>query len=79
MQGTKYNGYLSLCAAINRTLSSGVDITDPRTYGKLTEEELGRHLVGDGGVPCPMIPERLRCLKGMFYCTVQHNWTEKIN
>ena len=63
LQGRTYNGYMSLCAAINRTLDGGVDLVDPDVFGKLEEGELEECLKGDGGVPCPMMKERHQCLQ----------------
>ena len=53
-----------MCAAINRTLEKGIPLTDPDFYGDVTAETLNEYLMGDGGIPCPMIEERVRCLKG---------------
>ena len=76
-QGSTYNGYLSLCAAINRTLDSGVKLTDPEVYGKLTESELDAYLMGDNGVPCPLIDLRIECLKGRVL-KKEENWYFKV-
>lgn len=62
--GTKYTGFLSMVAAINRTLDSGVNLTDPKVYRDIKEDALDEYLKGDGGVACPMISQRVKCLKG---------------
>jgi len=54
---------LSLCAAINRTLDSGINLTDPEFFKDITEEKLDAYLMGQDNVPCPMIPERVRVLR----------------
>ena len=57
-----YTGYLAFCAATCRTLDSGVPLTTPSYYGKITEEKLDSFLMGDDMVPCPLIKERVSCL-----------------
>ena len=61
-KGKTQNGYMSMCAAINRTLDSGIPLTDPDFYGKISEEDLEKYLMGDDNVSCPMIKERVSCL-----------------
>ena len=61
-QGKTQNGYMSMCAAINRTLEQGIPLTDPGFYGKITEEELEKYFIGDDNVSCPMIKQRVECL-----------------
>ncbi|TRY69104.1 hypothetical protein TCAL_01430 [Tigriopus californicus] len=62
-KGNRYTGYLSLCAAINRTLDQGIPLTDPDFFGTITEDQLDGYLKGDQGVSCPLIPDRVRCLQ----------------
>ena len=62
-QGKRQHGYMSMCAAINRTLER-VPMTDPDFYGKVSKEELNTYLMGDDNVPIPMLEERVRCLHG---------------
>jgi len=57
-----YNGYLALCAAINRSLDAGVMLTKPEFYKNITEEKLNELLMGDGGIPIPLLQERVNCL-----------------
>eukprot|EP00095_Tigriopus_kingsejongensis_P011032 maker-scaffold109_size355148-snap-gene-1.19 protein:Tk11032 transcript:maker-scaffold109_size355148-snap-gene-1.19-mRNA-1 annotation:"hypothetical protein LOTGIDRAFT_195975" len=59
---TRYSGYLSLCAAINRTLDQGVPLTDPHFYGSVSTDALNDYLMADSGVVCPLIPDRVKCL-----------------
>ncbi|XP_055630975.1 queuosine salvage protein [Toxorhynchites rutilus septentrionalis] len=56
-------GYFSLCAAINRALANGVDITNPSFYSKITLEQLEQILRSDDGETQPLLmPERVACL-----------------
>jgi hypothetical protein len=66
-KGKTYTGYMSLVAAVDRTLDLGVPLTSPDFYGKISVEKLNDYLIGDEGVPCPLLKERLRCLHGIFY------------
>ena len=63
-QNTTHTGYMSLCAAMNRTLDSGVDLINPEFYAKVDEEKLDEYLKGDNEVSCPLIKERVQCLNG---------------
>ena len=54
-----------MCAAINRSLDSGLPLVDPEFYANITAETLGKALLGDDDVPCPMIQQRVQCLHGM--------------
>lgn len=58
-----YTGYLAFCAAINRSLDSGVELTSPQYFKDVTREKLDALLKGDNGVPCPMIEDRVMVLK----------------
>ena len=66
MQGVMYTGYLAFCAAVKNSIENGIDLTNPKFYNTLNEEELGKYLMGKNDVPCPMVSERLRVLKGML-------------
>lgn len=61
-EGKTQNGYMSMCAAMNRTLKEEIPLTDPEFYGKITEEDLNKYFMGDNDIPCPMIKERVECL-----------------
>jgi len=63
-KGKTQNGYMSMCAAINRTLENGIALTDPKFYKEITKSQLDEYLMGDSSVPCPMIEERVKCLHG---------------
>ncbi|XP_055538145.1 queuosine salvage protein [Wyeomyia smithii] len=56
-------GYFSLCAAINRALEEGIDITNPAYYSKITLAELEKILRSDDGITkAPLLQERVQCL-----------------
>lgn len=57
-------GYFALCAAINRALKEGIDITNPKYYINLNVDQL-KHLFrsDDGKTQIPLIEERERSLK----------------
>jgi len=61
-KGETYTGYLAMCAAINRTLDSGVDLTSPEFYKNIDTKQLGEFLQGDDGVEIPLLEDRVRCL-----------------
>ena len=63
-KGKTYTGYMSLCAAVDRTLDQGIPLTSPSFYGQIDEESLNKFLMADDDVPCPLIKERLQCLHG---------------
>ena len=56
-------GYFALCAAINRAIAEGIDITNPEFYSTITFEKLSYILRSDDPLTmCPMIPERITSL-----------------
>nr|CAD7403361.1 unnamed protein product [Timema poppensis] len=57
--GRKYTGYFALCAAINRAIQEGVQITDPNYYCNVSVEQLTHILRSDTAMPAPMIKERV--------------------
>ena len=61
-KGTTYTGYLAFCAAVCRTLDSGIPLTRPSFYSIITEDQLNAFLMGDHEVECPLIKERVSCL-----------------
>ena len=62
-QGSLHTGYMGLVAAVNKALDSGINLTDPQFYGNITEDQLNKLLMGEGGVPCALVGERARCLR----------------
>jgi len=61
-KGTTYTGYLAMCAAINRSLDQDIPLTDPQFFVNISKDSLGKLLVGDNGVPIPLLSERVECL-----------------
>ena len=61
-RGKTQNGYMSMCAAINRTLDEGITLTKSEFYGKISSIELNKYFMGDDQISCPMIDERVACL-----------------
>uniref|UniRef100_A0A8D8JUU3 Queuosine 5'-phosphate N-glycosylase/hydrolase n=1 Tax=Culex pipiens TaxID=7175 RepID=A0A8D8JUU3_CULPI len=56
-------GYFSLCAAVNRALKEGIDITNPIYYSNITLADLENILRSDDGqTKAPLLEERVRCL-----------------
>jgi Potential Queuosine, Q, salvage protein family len=56
-------GYFALCAAINRAMTEGVDITSPEFWSKITLEQLDKILRSDDGqTKAPLLQERVECL-----------------
>jgi len=61
-KNTTYTGYLAMCAAINRALDKNVPLTDPKYFLNVDEATLGELLIGDDGVPIPLLSQRVECL-----------------
>ncbi|XP_046662302.1 queuosine salvage protein isoform X1 [Homalodisca vitripennis] len=61
--GNSYTGYFALCAAVNRAMEEGVNVTDPRVYSQWQLADLEYVLRGDNGVQLLLLPERLDCLR----------------
>ncbi|ALC41688.1 CG9752 [Drosophila busckii] len=59
-----YTGYFAMCAAINRAMADGMDITNPRYYSQLDLETLA-HIFrpDDAETKMPLLEERLAALK----------------
>ncbi|XP_058464891.1 queuosine 5'-phosphate N-glycosylase/hydrolase [Malaya genurostris] len=56
-------GYFALCAAVNRALKDGINITNPTFYSKITLPELEQILRSDDGqTKVPLLQERVQCL-----------------
>ena len=51
-----------MCAAINRALDKNVPLTDPKYFLNVDEATLGELLIGDDGVPIPLLSQRVECL-----------------
>jgi len=58
-----YTGYFALCAAINRAISEGVDITNAQVYAKIDAATLSHIFRSDDGqTVVPLLEKRLECL-----------------
>jgi len=71
-KGDKYTGYLAMCAAINRALDSGVNLTDPAYFVSIDEVTLGNLLIGDNGVPIPLLSQRFHCLQEVGFVLLNY-------
>lgn len=58
-----HTGYFALCAAINRALNDGIDITNPQYYATITEQDLAKILRSDNDKTVPLLKERVQCLR----------------
>ncbi|KAJ2756066.1 hypothetical protein GGI19_001127 [Coemansia pectinata] len=64
LDGKTYQGYWTLCAAVNRALAAGVPVTDAAYYAKASDEELAHVFRGDEGVESmPLLGERIKVLR----------------
>lgn len=57
-----HTGYFALCAALNRAMKEGLDITNAEYYSKITMETV-RYIFrsDDGETMVPLLEERLKC------------------
>jgi len=65
-QGTRWTGYWSLVAALQRALDESIPITDPHFWqdgNECTDEVLEHVFRSDSSVPIPLLQERKRCLR----------------
>ncbi|ESO85215.1 hypothetical protein LOTGIDRAFT_195975 [Lottia gigantea] len=60
--GKEHTGYWSLCAAINRAIDEGVEVTDPNFYATITKEKLAHILRSDTEFDIPLLEERVEVL-----------------
>nr|XP_022300383.1 UPF0553 protein C9orf64-like [Crassostrea virginica]XP_022300384.1 UPF0553 protein C9orf64-like [Crassostrea virginica]XP_022300385.1 UPF0553 protein C9orf64-like [Crassostrea virginica] len=61
--GKEYTGYWSWCAALNRALKNGINITDANFYAEITEKKLAEILKSDSDIPIPLLEERVAVLR----------------
>ena len=73
-KGEKYTGYLAMCAAINRALDQGIPLTSPAFFTTLDVDGLGQLLIGDDGIPIPLLQERAACLNEVGH-VLEKNWS----
>lgn len=58
-----YTGYFALCAAINRAVCDGLDITNPEFYAKIDLDTLSNIFrPDDATTSIPLLEKRLECL-----------------
>ncbi|EDW01080.1 queuosine salvage protein [Drosophila grimshawi] len=58
-----YTGYFALCAAINRAIADGLDMTNPEFYSKLDLDTLSHIFrADDAATKMPLLEQRLECL-----------------
>ncbi|KAJ2758983.1 hypothetical protein IWQ56_005859 [Coemansia nantahalensis] len=66
LDGVAYRGYWSLCAAINRALREGIDMTDAQCLADMTLERLAHVFRTDDPrtqEPIPMLDDRLQVVR----------------
>ncbi|KAJ2823280.1 hypothetical protein GGI24_003717, partial [Coemansia furcata] len=64
LDGKTYQGYWTLCAAVNRALAAGIPITDASFYASASDEVLAHVFRGDAGVEAmPLLGERIKVLR----------------
>ncbi|XP_034477257.1 queuosine salvage protein [Drosophila innubila] len=69
-----YTGYFALCAAINRAMKDGLDITNPEFYSKVDMETLSNIFrPDDKDTKIPLLEKRLECLHQVGEC-LQSKW-----
>ncbi|KAF8776882.1 queuosine salvage protein-like [Argiope bruennichi] len=69
--GKTYTGYWSLCAAMNRAMQEGYDITSPAYYASISLNELSHIFRSDTGVEVPLLKERHKILQETGKCLVE--------
>lgn len=59
----KQTGYFALCAAINRAMKEGIDVTNPKYYSSISLEKLAEILrADDHTTKVPLLEQRHECL-----------------
>ena len=58
-----YHGYWALCAAINRAIDEGFNITDSNYYSNISETDLKHIFRSSTTINIPLFEERLKALK----------------
>ncbi|KAL6740585.1 hypothetical protein Aduo_013929 [Ancylostoma duodenale] len=60
--GTKYTGYFAACAAINKALDSGLNITSAKWMASASKEDVDNVFKSDGGYSIPLLDERVKAI-----------------
>ncbi|KAL7737636.1 hypothetical protein ACLKA6_007744 [Drosophila palustris] len=69
-----YTGYFALCAAINRAMKEGLDITNPEFYATIDLGTLSKIFrPDDKDTKIPLLERRLECLHQVGEC-LQSKW-----
>lgn len=61
-KGNEYTGYWALCAAMNRALAEGYELTNPSFYASVDSDTLKKIFRSDSAYDIPMLDERERVL-----------------
>ncbi|CAL8101624.1 unnamed protein product [Orchesella dallaii] len=62
-KGENHTGYFALCAAVNRAIDEGLDITNPTVYGSLSAEDILRVFRSETSTPIPLVEDRVKNLQ----------------
>ncbi|WKY05265.1 hypothetical protein Q1695_005910 [Nippostrongylus brasiliensis] len=60
--GVKYTGYFAGCAAVNKALDSGVNVTSAEWMKNATEAEVDAVFKSDGGHSIPLLSDRVKAI-----------------
>ncbi|KJH46110.1 hypothetical protein DICVIV_07842 [Dictyocaulus viviparus] len=60
--GIKYTGYFALCAAVNKALALGLNITSAEWMANARQEDVDQILKSDGGYSIPLLVERVKAI-----------------
>ncbi|EYB81042.1 hypothetical protein Y032_0394g635 [Ancylostoma ceylanicum] len=60
--GTKYTGYFAACAAINKALDSGLNITSAEWMASASKDDVDSVFKSDGGYSIPLLAERVKAI-----------------
>ncbi|XP_035229912.1 queuosine salvage protein-like isoform X2 [Stegodyphus dumicola] len=69
--GETYTGYWSLCAAVNRAIEEGYNITSPVYYSNISLDTLQHIFRSDTGTELPLLEERQKVLNETGKCLVE--------
>ncbi|RCN52426.1 hypothetical protein ANCCAN_01469 [Ancylostoma caninum] len=60
--GTKYTGYFAACAAINKALDSGLNMTSAEWMASASKDDVDGVFKSDGGYSIPLLDERVKAI-----------------
>eukprot|EP00158_Paraphelidium_tribonemae_P002370 Partr_v1_DN25311_c0_g1_i4_m21675 putative Chromosome 9 open reading frame 64 len=58
LDGTRYTGYWTLCASINRSLNAGIPISSPSYFADISNHDASLVFRSDNEAEIPMLEER---------------------